>query len=94
MAILICEMKMPSCCADCPLYDDRWDYPTCYLTNSSRGYTFEIHELRMPDCPIQEVKMDTEDIFEMVNMFYAHKRLFEKIKKKEDERETQHVDNE
>lgn len=58
MAILIRELDMPKNCADCPLYDDRWDYPTCYLTNSSRGYNFRIHELRMPDCPLVEIELD------------------------------------
>lgn len=50
--MILIDIDMPSCCADCPLYDDRWDYPTCYVTNSSRGYNFKIHELRMPDCPL------------------------------------------
>ena len=47
-------MDMPSCCANCPLFDDRWDYPTCYITQESRGYNFKIHEKRMPKCPLRE----------------------------------------
>lgn len=46
--------KMPKGCGECPLYDDRWDYPTCYLTGSSRGYNFNIWENRMRDCPLIE----------------------------------------
>ena len=53
--MVLIDIDMPSCCADCPLYDDRWDYPTCYVTNSSRGYNFKIHELRMPDCPLHAI---------------------------------------
>ena len=47
---------MPLCCADCPMYDDRWDYPTCYVTDESRGYNFKIYEKRMPKCPLKEIK--------------------------------------
>ena len=47
---------MPSCCHDCPAYDDRWDYPTCYLTNESRGYNFKIYEKRMPKCPLKDLE--------------------------------------
>ena len=65
MAILIPDMDMPKCCADCRLYDDRWDYPTCYYTNSARGYNFKIHELRMPDCPLYEVDIDF-NLFKLV----------------------------
>lgn len=46
------NVEMPKGCKDCPLYDDRWDYPTCYATQSSRGYNFDIFNKRMPDCPI------------------------------------------
>ena len=45
---------MPSCCNECPLFDDRYDYPTCYCTQSSRGYNFDIRHKRMPDCPLSE----------------------------------------
>lgn len=46
--------KVPKCCDECPLYDDRWDYPTCYFTDESRGYNFDIHNKRMPGCPLIE----------------------------------------
>lgn len=47
---------MPKSCNDCPMYDDRWDYPTCYITNESRGYNFDIFNKRMPNCPLKEIK--------------------------------------
>ena len=49
------DIEMPSCCADCPFFDDRWDYPTCQVNDHSRGYNFNIRENRMPDCPLQNV---------------------------------------
>lgn len=52
--MVILDINMPSCCSECPLYDDRWDYPTCYVTQESRGYNFKIHEKRMPECPLKE----------------------------------------
>lgn len=45
---------MPSCCADCPLYNDFYDYPTCNVTNHSMGYDFPIRKRRMPTCPLKE----------------------------------------
>lgn len=45
---------MPTCCDECCFYDDNWDYPTCSITGSSRGYNFPIRERRMPDCPIED----------------------------------------
>lgn len=52
--MIFIDIKMPKCCADCPLYNDNYDYPTCNVTGSSRGYNFKIHEKRMPDCPLYE----------------------------------------
>ena len=52
--MILIDMDMPTCCADCPLFDDRWDYPTCYVTQKSTGYDFKIHEKRMPKCPLKE----------------------------------------
>ena len=49
-------MEMPSCCARCQLYDDRWDYPTCYATGRTKGYKFNPFEKRMPDCPLRNRK--------------------------------------
>ena len=55
------EIEMPKNCNDCPMYDDRWDYPTCYITNKSRGYNFKIHEKRMPKCPLKEIKKKVKE---------------------------------
>ena len=52
--MILIDIDMPQCCAKCPLFDDRWDYPTCYVTQESRGYNFKIHEKCMPDCPLYE----------------------------------------
>lgn len=54
--MILIDMEMPECCAKCQLYDDRWDYPTCYATNHSRGYNFPITKRRMPDCPLKYKK--------------------------------------
>ena len=54
------NMPMPSCCSKCPLFDDRWDYPTCYLTDEARGYNFPIREKRMPGCPLVEASKKVE----------------------------------
>ena len=59
--MVILNIEMPSCCHDCPAYDDRWDYPTCYITNESRGYNFKIYEKRMPKCPLEEIKEKVEE---------------------------------
>ena len=52
--MVLLDINMPTCCADCPLFNDRYDYPTCYITQESRGYNFKIHEKRMPTCPLRE----------------------------------------
>ena len=43
--MVLLNIEMPLCCAECPIYDDRWDYPTCYITNESRGYNFKIYDI-------------------------------------------------
>lgn len=52
--MVIIDIEMPSCCFVCPMYDDRYDYPTCYVTNETRGYNFKVREKRMPNCPLKE----------------------------------------
>lgn len=52
--MVLLDINMPTCCADCLLFDDNYDYPTCYVTQESRGYNFKIHEKRMPKCPLRE----------------------------------------
>ena len=60
--MILIDIDMPSCCAECPLFDDNYDYPTCYCTQSSRGYKFKIHEKRMPDCPLKDFIPETRYI--------------------------------
>ncbi len=52
--MVLLDINMPTCCANCPLFEDRYDYPTCYITQESRGYNFKIYEKRMPECPLRE----------------------------------------
>ena len=51
--MLIINMKMPKCCDECPMLDDNGDYPTCRITEESRGYNFNTREKRMDRCPIK-----------------------------------------
>ena len=59
--MVLLNIEMPLYCADCPAYDDRWDYPTCFITNESRGYNFKIFEKRMPHCPLKEIKKKVDE---------------------------------
>ena len=58
MSILIKNIEMPKCCYDCPFLDDNGDYPFCIVTSDQRGYNFNIRNLRMPSCPLEEIKED------------------------------------
>ena len=40
--MVLLDIDMPNCCAECPLFEDRYDYPTCYVTQKSEGYNFDI----------------------------------------------------
>lgn len=51
--MILIDIEMPESCMKCPMYDDRYDYPTCYVTNHSMGYTFNPFEKRMPKCPLR-----------------------------------------
>lgn len=53
--MVILDIDMPSCCGECPIYDDHWDYPACYITDETRGYNFKYKEKRMPGCPLKEI---------------------------------------
>ena len=55
------DIEMPTCCDQCFALDERGDYPFCIISHSSRGYTFRKQEMRMPDCPLQEVKNNETD---------------------------------
>lgn len=51
------DIEMPKCCDECDLYDDRWDYPTCYVNRKSSGYNFPVREKRMDFCPLHPEKL-------------------------------------
>lgn len=51
--VIIRGMRMPVCCADCNMLDDRGDYPVCVITGETRGYTFPVRERRMNACPLE-----------------------------------------
>lgn len=53
MAVIITDMDMPKSCSECSMFDDRWDYPTCFITRKSSGYNFPILEKRMVFCPLK-----------------------------------------
>jgi hypothetical protein len=57
---VILDIDMPSGCANCPMFDDNGDYPTCIVTLHSRGYNFDISK-RMSDCPLKEVNNDVQN---------------------------------
>ena len=59
--MLIIDMKMPKCCDECPMLDDNGDYPTCRITEESRGYTFNTREKRMDRCPIKGELVQCKD---------------------------------
>lgn len=61
-AILIENMAMPEDCDNCRFFVDRWDYPTCGVTDYSRGYNWSPFNQRMPDCPLKEVEIDEKKI--------------------------------
>ena len=48
------DMEMPKCCDDCPLFDDRYDYPTCSVNQKSSGYNFPTRDKRMSFCPLHD----------------------------------------
>lgn len=50
--MVLLNIDMPKCCAECPLFEDRYDYPTCYVTQKSKGYNFDIFHKKMDSCPL------------------------------------------
>ena len=69
--MIVIDMEMPKSCDECPLFDDRWDYPTCYVNQLSSGYNFPIKDKRMDFCPI---KCNINDIKAEINE-YKHRQL-------------------
>ena len=54
MSECVVRMETPENCGVCPCLDDYGDYPRCRISNEQRGYNFQIHEKRMPGCPITQ----------------------------------------
>lgn len=55
------EMPMPNTCGDCPFMDEcRGDYPYCTVLQQNRGYTFDVHKKRFPNCPLKPVEKPKE----------------------------------
>lgn len=54
-------VKYPENCAECRFYDDNWDYPTCYATGESMGYTFNSFHKKMDRCPIKPLVKEPVD---------------------------------
>ena len=52
---LVWVRELPECCNECFALDDSGDYPTCRITQASRGYNFNVREKRMSDCPLGEL---------------------------------------
>ncbi len=55
--MIFIDMDMPTCCYKCPLYDDKYDYPTCFFTGISKGYKFNPYDSRMSECPLKNVEI-------------------------------------
>ena len=60
--MIFIDIDMPTCCYECPLYDDKYDCPTCFFTNASKRYKFDPYSDRMSDCPLKNVEIG-EDLF-------------------------------
>lgn len=54
------DIPYPKNCSECKLYDDRWDYPTCYATQKSTGYKFNIFKNKMSNCPLNKITIEYE----------------------------------
>ena len=77
--MIIIDMDMPNSCDECPLFDARWDYPTCYVNQFSSGYKFPVRDKRMDFCPI---KCDIDDIrteIEELNTYYHAPDALDKV---------------
>ena len=58
------DIEMPDVCDHCRFFDDNGDYPTCIVTQHSKGYAFRFREKRMDDCPLQYLTGEpTEETF-------------------------------
>lgn len=53
--LTVITIPYPKHCSECQLYDDRGDYPTCFATQTSQGYKFNIFEKKMSNCPLRKL---------------------------------------
>lgn len=63
--MIMIDIEMPQCCADCFALDESGDYPHCRISHEQRGYTFDVTQKRMPSCPMKDNEprvMTLEDI--------------------------------
>ena len=81
MAIVI-DQEMPECCDKCWALDDMGDYPYCLISHTSKGYTFNIREKRMENCPMNE--FEREEITKIINIY--HEALHSALSKLMDEK--------
>ena len=50
--VVIKNIYMPSTCDECFALDEGGDYPTCIITQISKGYNFNTRGKRMSECPL------------------------------------------
>lgn len=72
MSIIVKGELMPKTCFECFALDDNGDYPTCIISQSSRGYTFRVREKRMPDCPLVELPEKHGRLIDADKIRYEH----------------------
>ena len=58
------DIALPKCCDECFALDDHGDYPFCLISQDQKGYNFKTREMRMPSCPLKEVKTNWNRMIE------------------------------
>ena len=53
--------KFPHVCGDCPFMNTDGDYPYCIALKEDRGYLFDIHRQKFPNCPLTEIDVEVKD---------------------------------
>lgn len=71
MGICIKGMEMPHECDQCTFFDDRYDYPTCGITQLSHGYNWNPRGQRMPDCPLIEIPCDYDELLKAAQAMHT-----------------------
>ena len=52
--MIMIDIEMPQCCADCFAYVGEGDFPYCRILQSDYWtYTFDVRQNRMPSCPMK-----------------------------------------